>query len=528
MKNLKNIISIGILSILIMMGCQDKEWDKHYEESIHLEASSLVEYLKNNDEYSEFYELLKVTKLDSIVQNSTNVTLFVVKNDNIPDEIHNENVDDLKKRLKLHMLHGKYYAYRIEENERLKTLNGKYLEVHVADNSTISDVSFLPKDLSVGNGVIQELESILAPVPNVYEYLYSLGDEYSIVQEYLKGLDKRTFDKENSKPIGVNEQGNTVYDSIWVIKNKLLEGVNDVREEDNLYTAFYPTNNVVTEAITKVREDYAASGGDLSPELDAELFEWTVTSLYTKGIVENPMDMIVRTTNNDDFWISPGKQEIINDSYFKASNGIVYTVTHLHVPKIKYMNKFVFDPKLYWMFDQETRDQYMYLEEGERVYFMQRGGGYEPAWGYGWYGIWGAENRDVDDKDSYFKVKFPYSTIVTEDDELKVVSLIPGEYEVYGQSGITRFGIWNRPSWVQLYINDVPMEEKWQQWSWVSNVSPIYLGTIVIPEEAGTNPISISVEVLDRSPNWSGSGGARARNRAFIKIMEFIPTKTNY
>ncbi len=80
---------------------------------------------------------------------------------------------------------------------------------------------------------------------------------------------------------------------------------------------------------------------------------------------------------------------------------------------------------------------------------------------------------------------------------------------------------------MQLYINDVPLEKEWIQWKWAANKSPIYLETIIIPEEAGTNPISISVEVREKTtqeiPAWLAK-----RNRAFIKSLEFIPTKNNY
>jgi len=528
MKKFKIIISIGILSILMMVGCENNIWDSHYENSKSIAASSIMEYLKDNSQYSEFLELLKVTRLDSIVKSSTDITLFAVANQNMP-AVTNENIGLLKKQLLLHMLHGKFYGYQIAEKKRLKTLNSKYLEVKITDDNTISDVPFLPQNINVGNGVVHELESLIIPVPNVYEYLYALGEEYSIVQDYIKDLDVKTFDKANSLPTGVNNQGNTVYDSTWVIKNRLLDGANDVRKEDNLFTAFYPSNDVVTEAITKVREDYAASGGELSPELNAELFEWTVTSLFSKGLIlDTPTDTIVKTTNKSNFWISSGKQEIIGDSH-NASNGIVYTVSHLHVPKIKYMNKFTFEPNLYWMFDKVTRAKYVKLEEGKKVHFMQRGGGYEPAHGYGWYGLWGVENRNWADIDSHFKVKFPYSTIVTEEDELKEVSLIPGEYEVYGQSGTTKYGIWKRPSLVQLYINDIPMENQWEQWLWSTNTSPTFLGKLIIPDEAGTNPISISIEVLDRSPLYNNNNSnPQKRNRAFIKRIEFKPTKTNY
>jgi len=82
---------------------------------------------------------------------------------------------------------------------------------------------------------------------------------------------------------------------------------------------------------------------------------------------------------------------------------------------------------------------------------------------------------------------------------------------------------------VQLYINDIPMENQWEQWLWSTNTSPTFLGKLIIPDEAGTNPISISIEVLDRSPLYNNNNSnPQKRNRAFIKRIEFKPTKTNY
>ncbi|TKG97402.1 fasciclin domain-containing protein [Puteibacter caeruleilacunae] len=525
MKNLKKIIIPLFIITLFVLSCTEDVWKDHYENEPPVSGENILTYLQGNPEYSKLANLVVAAKLDSILTSATNVTFFAVKNENIPDGIESD-LEGLKTRLLLHMTHGKYYDHQINDGQRIKTLHGKYLEVSQTSGNKINELSYDAKNIHVGNGVIHELEQIIAPQPNVYEFLYALGDEYSTIKEYLLDMDVKTFDRENSVPVGVNDEGNTVYDTIWVMKNKLLSGVNDARKEDYLFTAFYPTNDVVEEAIGKVRNDYAAAGGELSEKLDAELYEWCVTSLFRKGVLENPADTMIKTTNGGDFWISPGKQEVLPEMS-KASNGVVYTVSHLHVPKLKYMNKFVFEPRFYWKFDKATRDTCMVLEEGTNVYFMQRGGGYEPAWGYGWYGLWGVENRDKPNKASHFKVKFPYSTTVTEDDELKVVSLIPGEYEIKGQSGITNFGIWKRPSEVQLYVNDDPLSTVWNQWEYESNQKSVYLDTYTIPDEAGTNPISISLKVMDRSPKYTGSGG-KARNRAFIKRLEFIPTKNNY
>ena len=35
----------------------------------------------------------------------------------------------------------------------------------------------------------------------------------------------REFDRENSKAIGINEQGNTVYDSVFIYRNTFFESV---------------------------------------------------------------------------------------------------------------------------------------------------------------------------------------------------------------------------------------------------------------------------------------------------------------
>ena len=46
MNKLRIIISIGMLSILMMVGCEDEMWDAHYETSTPVAASSIMEYLK--------------------------------------------------------------------------------------------------------------------------------------------------------------------------------------------------------------------------------------------------------------------------------------------------------------------------------------------------------------------------------------------------------------------------------------------------------------------------------------------------
>src|SRR5690606_38221769 len=105
----------------------------------------------------------------------------------------------------------------------------------------------------------------------IYEYLASLGNEYSIIRDTILAMNDTIFDLENSIPIGVDPTGNTLYDSVCVITNPIFERVN-IRCEFSNVTRFLPRNEVVEKCV----EDL----GTLYDQLGKDFFETESVTAY--------------------------------------------------------------------------------------------------------------------------------------------------------------------------------------------------------------------------------------------------------
>jgi uncharacterized surface protein with fasciclin (FAS1) repeats len=73
-----------------------------------------------------------------------------------------ENKAKLADLLNYHVVSGKVHFKDLKDGERLKTLNGKELHVHVKDGHVrIEGAEILSHDLSSSNGVIHSLDTVM-------------------------------------------------------------------------------------------------------------------------------------------------------------------------------------------------------------------------------------------------------------------------------------------------------------------------------------------------------------------------------
>ncbi len=111
------------------------------------------------------------------------------------------------------------------------------------------------------NGVIHEIDRLLVPMPNIYEYIMDLDSSFSILQDFILSMDERFIDYENSERIGVDDNGNAIYDTVWKTENYFLDNVAGLNNEAKAYTGFIPRNDYVREALGLVGDYFGEHRG---------------------------------------------------------------------------------------------------------------------------------------------------------------------------------------------------------------------------------------------------------------------------
>ena len=95
--------------------------------------------------------------------------------------------------------------------------NGKYVMINktTSEENGSQEIIFnsnckVKKVVKVNNGYVYELDNIIVTPKSLLETIEGLSDEYSIFKNAILSRNVKTFDRNNSLSIGVDESGNTV------------------------------------------------------------------------------------------------------------------------------------------------------------------------------------------------------------------------------------------------------------------------------------------------------------------------------
>lgn len=509
MKSMYKILVV--CCILLFSGCAENAYEDFYaNDRTDIQAENVTEYLESKTEMSTFVECLKQTGLYDKIAEQGSVTIYAVENAQM-SHIQQLDTDSMKMYMEYHVSYGRFFENDLVKNARVKMLNGKYHNVSVENNIPVIDGIYIKEEnILCGNGVIHVMENAFELQKNVYEKILDLPDDFSIIKNYILDADTLIFDRANSSPIGVNETGNTIYDTVWVQRNKVLQGVDgeDVREEDEFFTAFIPNNDVVTNAYTSVLDYYLqATGEPFEEEMDEFLYEWCHESLFFKGEVQNvKADTMLTLINDAKYLLSV--QQVDETSRLRASNGELYAVDYLQVPKYLWMEEVQITPRFIQRMDPETRNKY-----------RTTNGGYEELGpGVGWYNLYSLVTYGQSGTSATFK-----TFIYDENDQLKDVAIIPGEYDIYVKSSVESYGIWTVPGVQEVWLNDKRLcDREYPAYDYANCTSEgYYLGRDKLPDEWGVAQADLKIV-------WKRNPPGASHNRMLFDWIKFIPTSNNY
>lgn len=338
---MKKIISRLFVLLLLFTGCQD-DWSDYYKNSAggETDASSatgnLLEQLKSIPEYSEFVKLLEETKVSEELTRNQVLTVWVPTNATMPAEIATMSDEDKTTLCKNHINYVALYNTKLSDGKVIKTLAGKNLIVkeNGTDRFSFDGQEVIKLNQKCTNGVIHEISGWLMPRKNIFEYILSAGPEYSIIRDSLLARCDTVFKPGLSFPLGVDELGNTIYDSVFVIENSLLEYKSDIRSEDEDFTMFLPTDQSIHNMYEEMEDYFASSGSYMTNKDTVKFFGWLLKSIIHQGKIETYAGSFTSPYGYE--WRTD-KQLVASGSYQSFSNGYVYEVSKIHIPKFMYL-----------------------------------------------------------------------------------------------------------------------------------------------------------------------------------------------
>lgn len=327
----KTAIILISFTAFFLMGCEDT-WDKHFENQEQGEGNrssdNLFDYLKSKTEYSKFFELVNSTTAGKDLAKDQVLTCWAVGNEDMPD-ISSLDSLDRENLVKNHMNNMALYTPKLSDGKIIKMLSGKNLILHINETNgyTLDSIVLQNMNQLCSNGVIHEVTGLLMPRQSIFDYMMKAGEEYSIFRDYILSNSDTLFRPDLSFPTGVNETGNTIYDSVFSITNPFFSKA-DIQDENNEYTLFLPSNDNIKDAITEASAFY---GKGLTESDTLEFFDWIMKAVFYKERVENYDQLEALESVFQKDWRTA--YQIIDGKPYKASNGLVYKMQKIHVPQ---------------------------------------------------------------------------------------------------------------------------------------------------------------------------------------------------
>ena len=362
MKRNKFIYLLAFSAVMLLGACSelsDKDYFKNIETTVNSDELVVVdmsseEYLSKEPEYSSINELFKSHGIFTALEQKNQLsTMLVVENSDCQAPAGKEA--EIDNAVKAHVSDIAVSPANLKtegNNMRIMMWHGKYINVDLDDAARnegkiaghiMFGTSAVKKVVKTNSGYIYVLSSLLNIPKSIYDYITNLDDNYSILRDSILASGTKEFDKKNSKPIGVNDEGNTVYDSVFIYKNThFLEKNFDLSSESLTATLLLTSNAVVEEAIADAKVRLQKWG--LWDEWNAERqynFEYTMrhwimdAAFFDKKLT--PETLLSKDEENDmltsifsKYWKTSVQQ--INPTPIELSNGIAYQVTRLHIP----------------------------------------------------------------------------------------------------------------------------------------------------------------------------------------------------
>lgn len=569
----KVLSAIVVMVMVLTYSCTDK-WDAHYLPQEKVINSSVVEvvelsaqeYIQSNSDLSSIATLLDQQQIfEQLSAKDQQFTVLVYAN----SSMSSATIEDPEFFAQTCVSNLAFTPTKLVDGLQVQMWNGKYLEVGV-DATTGTNVytiagSRISKIIQVSDGYVYIMESLIYAPKSLYEVLVDLGDNYSLFKELVLRYEEQVFDKSASTPVGVDNTGNTVYDSVFVTKNLLMDRYySGGSEKWNMRSEFYastlliPNNTLVSTALT---DAYQAVRDALSREPNANdtlKFEQYIvkSAFYDKVLTALDLDGEVDLYSVDGYiegesastsgvqW-KPTVQRVDTSRPVTLSNGVAYYTTALKIPN----NVVIWRIKnRFYIWDNCTVEQ-------KAEYFKWNGidnisihdaGGFGPIGPWPWipYKLIRAY-PDANAKAAGSEVSVEITGIALQaDGTVGVVMVPPGEYDL-------RMGFESSayPYAVDIYFNEALVKENLNpnihydrtgsgypegyvpaEWYSTNNKSANYdrdggqIATVTVPGP-GLQPIKIKIASKNIA-TLGAAGNSKARYELYHWCLR--PTANNY
>lgn len=328
---------------IVGFSCQEK-WDDYYAEPDY-SSQDMIDIVRENPDYSVFIDYIEKFNLDTLFDKKQAYTLFIPNNAAFNDLSLTE--DQILRAMGYHITTSVLLPSQIEEVKKILTLFGKFSFIERRGDALFRDGKEMEHNNPLyANGTFYTLDEILYPRPNLFEFL---SDTCPVLSDYIITKDSVAFDPILSTPIGFDDDGNTIYDSIFNIVNTFERDYFPVSEEFRTSVAtmvvcdqdqYNAALDIMAENLGGVFSDYK----DIPLDWQNEVF---IPYIFDYGMFIGSLEYeefqfpLVKNIVGDS--IEVDYRDISEESRYECSNGVVYLYNNFEVPLNLYIDTLILE-----------------------------------------------------------------------------------------------------------------------------------------------------------------------------------------
>ena len=387
-KHINTFFFAALLAAGMVTSCSELEDKDHYKnvdtdilsDELLVVNETSQQYLESTAEYSKMSSLFANEGIYDELNNKGQLsTLLVVENNDYVEPVGTS--DEVKTIARAHVSDVSMSPANLktEDNSmRIMMWHGKYVNVNLDEQAMYSGkiadhimmgTSAVKKVVKTTTGYIYVISDMITTPQSLNDYINALNDNYSMFRETVKASGGKEFDKVNSKPIGVNNEGNTVYDTVWVYTNEHFDAKNfDLNSESLTATMLVPSNDVIDDAISDAKERLIKWGlwdtwdADRQYSFKNTMLNWIMdVSFYDKKYTANEIngseEMLTSIFSKK--WKSSAQQ--VDDEAIELSNGVAYQVKKLYIPNNVLIYRLKEEFSIYEFCNAEQKEEYFKL-----------------------------------------------------------------------------------------------------------------------------------------------------------------------
>jgi hypothetical protein len=327
----------------IFIGCE-KRWDDYYNSYPDTVDKEMLGEMKNDSRISKFIELLEASPLDSIFQSDISYTLFIPTNEVLNTYLEQNSISN--NYLGYHIVSHFIQSGNIQGKRVVQSISEKYLQFErLGETVWIEGVKISFESPLYLDGKYFILDEPIEPKPNLYEY-FKISNP--VLSDYIDTRDSIVLDRELSTPIGFDENGNTVYDTVANIVNVFELKYFPVKQEfrELSGTIVFPKTEDYNEALNVVADNLGNTVNDYRDIPIKWQYEVLMPHLFRQGIFLNriePEEFVWKSeTDTAKLLNILGDSVVINYTPIEKtvlSNGYAYNYLNFTIPDSLYFGK---------------------------------------------------------------------------------------------------------------------------------------------------------------------------------------------